>query len=693
MMFRLPTRVPIRLRFFFRAVFALLALATLALAVTVLRGEKQRNQREALESLRQHGAQIAARLRHPTGQLALLNAGGAEPAAAPMRPLLLPFSAIDFDDKAKAQQAVEMAGCLWQYPDTSTLCVAVGNNPSAGGFIYAVGSFVSGELVPHLAGDLEIEHAHRVRIDVDMRGRHFGWVAPFELLPDAGPGVRGRLTGYPADRPVAHGDRPVRDFRGWLWQDGRCSDGAVEPPCNRRSFMSVRLPVEMFRDDLYAKRLVWPPPDLDRIQVRVRVLPPDEDAPLFDSNAPGAQQPFSFGDLRALLTAGETLHVRPLLADGKRGPDLLTLRGAVDGDNRPSPWMVRLINRLPVEGEGARLEASEVIATTFGQHDVLLIGDPRVLDRNLAGVATRLSWFVGAMLLAVLVAWLAIEIRIIRRITVLTRRAALVSNEVRASDGVANIDLSDLRGGDELGVLAQGLGDLLQRVNEDVRRDRIRAEQEKDLWHAVGHEIMSPLQSLMALHGTDDDPSHRYISRMQQAVRVLYGHASPSEAFEATMLQLQPLDLREFLVHVAANARYIGIDAVTFDSPGPPVPVRADEYPLEDAVTHVLRNANRYRVPGTAIRIELTTTDTEARASISNQGPAIPDELIDRVFEYGVSDQEGAAAEGQRGQGLFVARTYMAKMGGTIQARNMADGVMFTLTLPKVAEKRQGRSA
>jgi hypothetical protein len=32
-----------------------------------------------------------------------------------------------------------------------------------------------------------------------------------------------------------------------------------------------------------------------------------------------------------------------------------------------------------------------------------------------------------------------------------------------------------------------------------------------------------------------------------------------------------------------------------------------------------------------------------------------------------------------------VARTYMAKMGGTIAARNCADGVEFILTLPRVS--------
>src|SRR5256885_14311327 len=70
------------------------------------------------------------------------------------------------------------------------------------------------------------------------------------------------------------------------------------------------------------------------------------------------------------------------------------------------------------------------------------------------------------------------------------------------------------------------------RVKDDLQREQLRAQQERDMWHAVGHEIMSPLQSLMVLYGPDD-PGHRYVQRMQQAVHVLYGTASPAEALQA----------------------------------------------------------------------------------------------------------------------------------------------------------------
>jgi signal transduction histidine kinase len=201
------------------------------------------------------------------------------------------------------------------------------------------------------------------------------------------------------------------------------------------------------------------------------------------------------------------------------------------------------------------------------------------------------------------------------------------------------------------------------------------------MWHAVGHEIMSPLQSLLALHAKEGDPSRRYIERMQQAVRVLYGSASPSEAFETTQLQVEPLDIDAFLQAVAGNAPCAGLGQVEYQSRGESLWVRADEYPLEDVVTHILKNAERFRLPGSPVEIHLETGEGRAHIAIRNRGPQIPADMLDKIFEYGVSDQADSAAQGNRGQGLFVAKTYMAKMGGTIAARNLDDGVEFVLSL------------
>ncbi|MGV3569743.1 MAG: sensor histidine kinase [Ramlibacter sp.] len=675
-----------RRRLLVRGVFLLLALATLALAVVLLQDEKERSYRSYQQGFRKTQGELMARLRHPAGLLALMNPQ-AQGAVTPLRPLVLPYAALDFDDQSKAQQAVEMAGCSVRYPDGSALCVAVGNNAYAGGFIYLVGSLRAGDLVAREPGGLDLATVHRARIQLEMRGELQSWIAPFERISLRGePLVRGRLTGFPvSDGPMLAADaRPLRDFRGWLWQSATCSAGGEPPECVRQVFYSIRLPVQAFREALFARpRPPWPPDDLDRIRLHVQVLAPGDGPPLFDSNAPGAVAPPTLDDLAQALQPGETLSITsedaPLAAP-------VVLKGHDAGAGRSSPLILRLIDRLPVAARQGPLQGQETIVTPIGSYDVRLTGDARGIDRGLGVIATRMSWYVAAMLGAIVLAWLVIEVGVIRRIAVLTRRAAAVSYNVQkdAAGGarIGQLDVSDLRGSDELGILAGGLSDLLERVKGDVQREELRAQRERDTLQAVGHELLSPLQSLMVLHPHPDDPAHRYVQRMQQAVRVLYGQASPGEALAAAQLELAPLDLDRFLRHVADNAQFAGVADVRYDGPGTAVGVRADEFSLEDVVTHILRNADRHRAPGTAITLTLQRVDGQALIGIANQGAAIPPEQQERIFDYGVSGAGAADGPARRGQGLFVARTYMAKMGGTVRALNVPGGVRFELALP-----------
>ncbi|MET3118061.1 signal transduction histidine kinase [Undibacterium sp. GrIS 1.8] len=684
---------PFRLRLLFRTAFLLLAIATVALAVSVLQQEKQLSYKNYQHSFAKTREQILSTLRHPAGQLALLNPP-AEKGSDSLHPLLLPFSALDFDDQNKVQQAVAMSGCLVQYGTTGSLCLGIGNNPWAGGYIYVAGSFNSADLVSHQRGDESLAQAHRMRVSVSLRGQTYQWIAPFEKMPDAGKksigqrGLSGRLTGFwasEADKPNA---RPVKEFRGWIWQNANCNQAELDDQdstCSKTSFYSLRLPIAVWQDALFEKkRPVWPPEDLDQVKVKIAVLAPDI-APgsigeiLFDSENGTPTPPFSLRDLQTQLLPGETVRIRKLTG----GKELVNLNAQVEQENESWNLLTRLIRRLPVDDYDTPLESSDQITTALDTYEVVLKGDLRSVSKSLAVVATRVSWFVGAMLLALFLTWLVMEISIIRKITVLTKRAASLSKTVKGAGGLQQFELGDLRGDDELGVLASCLHDLLRRVKEDVEREGIRAEQEKQMWHAVGHEIMSPLQSLMALHGAADDQSSRYIHRMQQAIRVLYGNASPSEAFQSTELQVTSIDISAFLHNVAGNAPCVGIQQVEFIGGDQAVMVRADDYSLEDVVTHVLRNADRYRLPGSAITLNLLISETAATITIHNVGQHIADDMLDKIFEYGVSDQQDSAANGNRGQGLFVAKTYMAKMGGTISAQNTAEGVSFVLSLQR----------
>ena len=186
------------------------------------------------------------------------------------------------------------------------------------------------------------------------------------------------------------------------------------------------------------------------------------------------------------------------------------------------------------------------------------------MGRGLGVIATRGPWFVGGTLAAIALTWLAIELSVICRITMLTRRAAAVGQGPKASDGMPPPDVAELCGSDELGLLAGVQGDLLRPVNDDVTRDQIRLAQALEQWPAVGHGIRSPLQFLLALYPAHDDPNQRCLGRMQQALRVHCATASPSETMASATLAAQAIDANLFLQHVARNAPESGIADVVF---------------------------------------------------------------------------------------------------------------------------------
>ena len=82
-----------------------------------------------------------------------------------------------------------------------------------------------------------------------------------------------------------------------------------------------------------------------------------------------------------------------------------------------------------------------------------------------------------------------------------------------------------------------------------------------------------------------------------------------SEAIEAAYLELEGVNVVSFLAMVAENAHFAGIGGVCFvPTPGMhDLQVRADDFSLEDVLTHVLRNAARHRKDDTPITLSLST--------------------------------------------------------------------------------------
>ncbi|MBL8772454.1 MAG: histidine kinase, partial [Phenylobacterium sp.] len=94
--------------------------------------------------------------------------------------------------------------------------------------------------------------------------------------------------------------------------------------------------------------------------------------------------------------------------------------------------------------------------------------------------------------------------------------------------------------------------------------------------------------------------------------------------------------------------------------------------------------------PGDVVTVGLWRVKGEAIATVSDNGPGIPPENLETVFErFYTSRPKGAAFGGNSGLGLSIARQIAQAHGGTLRAENRtgADGkvlgAMFTLILPE----------
>ena len=114
--------------------------------------------------------------------------------------------------------------------------------------------------------------------------------------------------------------------------------------------------------------------------------------------------------------------------------------------------------------------------------------------------------------------------------------------------------------------------------------------------------------------------------------------------------------------------------------------VSADPERIEQILHNLLQNAQRYSKPNTSITVSIVDEQGNIKLSIRDQGPGIPEEYIDKVFErfYRVDKSRGRE-HGGTGLGLAIARKLAEVHNGTLTAENHPDGgAIFTLSLPKL---------
>lgn len=149
--------------------------------------------------------------------------------------------------------------------------------------------------------------------------------------------------------------------------------------------------------------------------------------------------------------------------------------------------------------------------------------------------------------------------------------------------------------------------------------------------------------------------------------------------------------LREFEGMISARQL-----EVSCQEHGEALSLSADPARLGQVIRNLLANAIKFSPPGGRITVAVECTKMRAgrresdqlsmralRLVVSDEGPGIPEEELERVFDKFVQSSKTRTGAGGTGLGLAICREIVAAHGGTIQAENSGTGgARFVLVLP-----------
>jgi two-component system sensor histidine kinase KdpD len=281
--------------------------------------------------------------------------------------------------------------------------------------------------------------------------------------------------------------------------------------------------------------------------------------------------------------------------------------------------------------------------------------------------------------------------------------AAVVVGELSARAERRQIEAEE--GRLEIEQLYQQLGMAFERASEAEaarRNEQLKAA----LLEALTHNLRTPLTAIKAsvtgllgsgdaapaggltqegrrelLHVIDEesDRLNRFIEGLSAADRARPMHATSLhqvklEAIVDDALRRAGTVLRRHHVSTTIDPRMSGL------------PVDAGA--VAEVLYILLDNASKYAPAGTAIRIEAVPEgEHQVRITVSDEGPGIPDDLRERVFEkfFRIPGREPSdPRRGGVGLGLPIARRLMETQAGEIwiEARPGVKGTRVVLRLP-----------
>ena len=367
--------------------------------------------------------------------------------------------------------------------------------------------------------------------------------------------------------------------------------------------------------------------------------------------------------------------------------------------DRAQAWNEVMASRQSGEVESEVRQAPE-LTPVFSAAAPVASGSTLFVTDNDRDFTRRVRKQRGSLLIALgVVAALSVLLSLFLARTIVRplRRIALAAHRVRLGRArEVNVPRLPSRT-DEIGLLARSISDMSQSLRQRI--DNIEA-----FAADVTHELKNPLASLRsAIDGLEriEDPELRkqLIDVIRQDVVRLdrlisdVGEAARTDA-ELARARFEPVDLGDVIGQLVKSweaRRETGNVRLAFARPRrASAIVMGEPGRLARAIDNIIDNAVSFSPPEGLVEIAATHVDDEIRIRIDDEGPGVPEELREAIFNRFHSVRPNVESFGRHsGLGLAIARAIVEGHDGVIDVTDRDDapsGARFTITL-KAADR------
>ena len=314
----------------------------------------------------------------------------------------------------------------------------------------------------------------------------------------------------------------------------------------------------------------------------------------------------------------------------------------------------------------------------------LIVAKPKTeLTQQLIPLLERLALAsLGGILVAGLLGWY-LSRRITRPVLALSRATDEIAR------GSYDVDLPEVRGGDEIGHLADSFRQMAARLSDAER-------QERNFLMSVSHELRTPLTAIRGhvdalREGVAEDPEARAAS-----LEVIAREGARLERLVGDVLDLAKLEAHRFTVHAeevdmerlcdqaynafGEEARRRSIEYAKRFEAQPTIVSDGDR--VLQIISNLLSNAFRWAPDGGRVQLELSASNGRVSVAVDDNGPGVAIDEQERIFRpFWSRDDSGT------GLGLAIAHELAAALGGSIALDSRpGEGSRFELVLPSGPE-------